>query len=341
MLSRTRGLLSALLFFAALFIVAAALQYLFIRHQIRLTVSDQLDDWADDLRTTVVRNDKWDLTGLRRVPLEAPAFIIMASDGTVIETEGFVTSTIGHVAFPPQVSYDRPVPVTSSLGEQWHLFASRIKGGSVIVGASSTDSPPDIDTRLQECARKFGPTTKSAMALRFRDIDADVDFAVVGDDGTLLDAYGGIPLRASQQSMTRFADGGIAVLEHTPYLVRSVALNDRAGRKRDDIIVLKDVALEQRMLHKSAIFYIDVATASLFASGLLLVLYLYKQRGPRFTCEEALVKDESQSVEFKSSFRWDYREGKANKRNGAGGCQGRGRFPQQPRWWVLVIGVDD
>ena len=105
--------------------------------------------------------------------------------------------------------------------------------------------------------------------------------------------------------------------------------------------MLKDVALEQRMLHKSAIFNIGVATASLFASGLLVVLYFYKQRGPRFTCEEALVKDESQSVEFKSSFRWDYREDKPNKEMERVVVKTVAGFLNSQDGGVLVIGVDD
>ena len=58
---RTRTILVSMLFFAALFTTIAATQYLFIRHQIRRTVGDRLEYWAEDLRSIVDHNDILDL----------------------------------------------------------------------------------------------------------------------------------------------------------------------------------------------------------------------------------------------------------------------------------------
>jgi hypothetical protein len=211
-MSRTRIILVSLLFFATFFTLTAVLQYLFIRHQVNQTVSDQLEYWADDLRTTLDRNDTLDLAALRRAAPKASAYLVLASDGTVIGTHGFVRGSISYAALPVNSTYDRPIVVKSSLGEEWHLFARKVKGGSVIVGTSSTDCPPDVNTRLLETARGFGNSLESAMVPSFRDKDANVDFAVLTDEGILWNDYGGIPLKAKKTALAFKADGPIVTV---------------------------------------------------------------------------------------------------------------------------------
>ncbi len=273
-MSRTRAILGALSSFTVLFIITAVLQYLFIRHQIRQTVSDQLDHWADDLRTTMEPNGKLDLAALRRAAPKASEFIILSSDGTFIATHGFVRGSVSYAALPAGSSYERPVLVKSSLGEEWHLFAKKIKGGSVIVGASNTDCPPDIDSRLLDTAKAFGSSIESAIAPSFRDKDENVDFALLEDDGILLDDYGGIPLKARKTTSLIKGDSPIVTVAGTPYFIRRVPFIDRAKHERGTIVVMKDVELEEELLHKAAIFNIAVAGASLLVCGLVLILEL-------------------------------------------------------------------
>ena len=77
-------------------------------------------------------------------------------------------------------------------------MAKKVKGGSIIVGESSIISPPDINARLLDSAKRLGNSIESAMDPSSRDPNASVDFAVLGDDGILLDDYGGIPLKAKE-----------------------------------------------------------------------------------------------------------------------------------------------
>ena len=259
---RTRAISSTLLFFAALFIIIAALQYLFIRHEIRHTVSEQLDNWADDLRITLDRNDELDLAALRRAAPKASAFLVLASDGTVIATHGFVRGSISYAALPAGSAYGRPVVVTSSLGEKWHLFARKVKGGSIIVGASSTDCPPDINARLQDTAKGLGNSLELAIMPSFRDKDENVDFAVLADDGILWADYGRIPLRARETPLLFRADGPIVMVAGTRFYIRKVAIMNQARHQIGTIVVIKDVELEEEILYDSLIFNIAVAGVS-------------------------------------------------------------------------------
>jgi hypothetical protein len=260
-----------LLFFAVLFTIIAAFQYLFIRHEIRKTIGARLDYYADDLATTLEQHGNLDLAALRRAAPKASAFVILASDGTLIATHGFVRGSVRYAALPPGSVFDQPVVVKSSLGEEWHLFARKLKGGSVIVGASSTDCPPDINTRLLESAKRFGNSLESALAPSLRDKDENVDFAVLTDAGILWDDYGGIPLKAKKTSPLLSANGQIVNVAGTPFFVRNVALMDRARHQHGTILVMKDVELEQEMLRESLLFNVGVAAACLLLCGLVIV----------------------------------------------------------------------
>jgi hypothetical protein len=269
-MSRRRIIIISLAFFATLFIVTAIIQYLFIRHTIGQMAGERLDYLADDLRTTLDQGDKLDLAALRRTSPKAAAFVVLASDGTVIDTHGFVRGSIVYAGLPTGSAYDHLVRVRSSEGEEWYLLAKKVKGGSVIVGASSIQSPPDISTRLLDSVKQFGDTVESATDPELRDPHMSVDFAVLADDGILLDDDGGIPLKAKKTGLLFTGDGPIITVSGTAFLVHKVAITDRAKRQIATILVTRDVELEEEMLHESLVFNITVAAVSLLLCGLLI-----------------------------------------------------------------------
>src|SRR5215472_15417223 len=99
-MSRRRIILVSLVFFATLFTAVAVLQYWFVQHKLRHTVGQQLDYWADDLSATLNQGDQLDVAALRRTVPAASAFVVLASDGTVIDTHGFIHGSISYAALP-------------------------------------------------------------------------------------------------------------------------------------------------------------------------------------------------------------------------------------------------
>lgn len=258
-----------MLFLLLLFPTLTAVQYFFIRHEIRQIVAEKLGYWADDLRTILERNQTLDLPALRHSAPKASAFVILASDGTVIATHGFVRGSISYAVLPPVSGYNQPIVVKSSLGEQWHLFARRLKGGSVVVGAPSSISPPDINARLADSAKEFGSSIDSAMGATFRERDAHVDFALVADDGILWDDDGGIPLRVKKAALLNRREGSIVTIAGTPFFISRIPILDRAKKQTGTIVVMKDVTLEEILLREALRFNIVVALVSLLLCGLV------------------------------------------------------------------------
>ena len=198
------------------------------------------------------RGDQLDLAALRRSAPKASAFVVLASDGTVIDTRGFVRGSIIYAALPAGLAYGHPVHIKSALGEEWYLVAKKVKGGSIIVGESSIISPPDINARLLDSAKRLGNSIESAMIPVHRDPNASVDFAVLGDDGILLDDYGGIPLKARKTGLLFAAHDSVVTVSSTAFLVRKIAIMDPAKHQRGTILVTKDVEPKRKCFARIA-----------------------------------------------------------------------------------------
>ena len=113
---------------------------------------------------------------------------------------------------------------------------------------------------------------------RSRDPNETVDFAILGDDGIVEDDYGGIPLKARKTGLLFTQNGPIVTVSGTTFLVRRVAITDRAGRSRATILVIRDVELEEEMRHDSLVFNIVVAIVSFVLCGVVLGLELYEMK---------------------------------------------------------------
>src|SRR5260370_3282041 len=92
-----------------------------------------------------------------------------------------------------------------------------------------------------------------------------------------------------------------------------VTVSRQIGDGVASLVLFKDVEREQQILHNSLRFNRTVAGACWLTCAMLVGFYLYGQRGPRITCEQAISQDEGQTIEFKSSLRWDLNLGKVNK----------------------------
>src|SRR5262249_28313922 len=147
-----------------------------------------------------------------------------------------------------------PVRIKTALGEECYLMEKKVKGGSVIVGESSIIAPPDIDARLLDSEKRFGDSIESAMDSSSQDPNEPVDFAVLDDHGAVLDDYGGIPLKATKTGLLFTGDGSVVTVSSTAFLVRKVPIIDRAKRQRGTILVMRNVELEEEMLHQLLVF---------------------------------------------------------------------------------------
>jgi len=311
---RSRRLLLGSLLLAAAFASLAIIQHWFVHAQLYRTTGQQLGAWAAQVVDEIAYKDKWDLGGYRQASIIAPSWNVLTKDGHIIDLEGFIPGLFGTVEPLDESVYSAPNTVKTEVGEKWRLFGRKFLGGLVIVGICSPENETDADTKLLANAAKFGSTLEQALSVRSREIDFEVDYAVVSSTGELKAAWGGIPLKANPRAVPISSDH-MAPFDSSgkSYLLYFQRVLDGRGQDVGTIIIPKEMGFEQNALKAQDRFNVTViGLAALFAflTALWLIVHEFFVQSKRVTLEEALKVGESRTIEFKSTFQWDLRLGK-------------------------------
>jgi hypothetical protein len=314
-LRKRRGrLLIALIGLALIFSGVAAIQHWFVHWQVYHTASQQLSSWAEQVADEIVYRDKWDLEGYRQASIPVPAWYILTRDGLIIDIEGFVPGIFGQVYAPDDSIFTEPTSLQTPVGENWRVFGRKLNGGYVVVGVSPLDQATDTDAKLRQNASKFGPTLHEATAVRSREIDSVVDYAVVDSDGQLKDAWGGVPLKTQMSGMPAPSGHLKRIISNgKPYLLYFRPILDSRHQEVGTVIIPKDMSLEEQALlsqDRFNLWVIGVTGALAFATVLALIVRELLSQTKEVTLEEALKVGESRTIEFKETFQWDVKQGK-------------------------------
>ena len=303
--------------FALLFALSAIAQYLFFRHQIYAKTASELSAWADDVVKQVAYDGGWNLEGFRRAPIMAPSWYIISSNGLVIDIEGFIPGLIHSVTPFDDSVFQAPKTIVSDVGEKWELFGSKLDGGYVVVGIVNSEDKELADRKLRENAARFGSSFDEAKNTDPRQIDFIIDYAVVKDSGQLGIAWGGVPLKVDPGAVSLIMQANAPLaINGKSYLVVSKGIPDGASKTVGEVLVPKDITLEQNALREHFLFDIGIAALS-FSVALLVAGYFIGreilERSRHVSLEEAREQMESGTVEFKPALQWDFGQARQNK----------------------------
>lgn len=291
---------------ALLLPVIFIVQYSFVRFQVSRDTDDELKRWASQVRAELRFTDHWELQAFRRSFMDVPNWTIMSRDGTLIDIDGFLPSLVGPIQKLPAEIYEKPGLVRSDLGESWRLFASRLKGGSVILGILEADDLGNADSKLIVAATKFGSTLDEALHVPPKEIDYVIQTSIIDEAGNLLNAWGGIPLKTLPVPERDMVPG----FETTDWKGRRIRLYRfpilSAEKQLVGLVVLhKDATGQAAALRQHAL--VSGALAVLGIGGGLFVILRHQRRTRlvRLSVQEAIASGENDSVEFKASFQYD------------------------------------
>jgi hypothetical protein len=292
--------------FALLFSIIAVAQYLFVRHGVYKSAELQLQQWADAVAKEIDYKDKWDLKAYRQSEeIEAAHILTFTSDGTVIDTVGYIPRMIGHVRMLDDSIFAEPKTVTvMETGETWREFAIRVKGGIVAFGILNPQDVTTPDDFLKSAAHEFGPTIEDAVKVRIRQLPSQVDYAVIDDSGNLLVAADWFPLKADLTSIAELSKShGLIRRGGKSYLLVSKSILDSRGEEVGTIIIPKEVTGEEHVIRQHIAFNAIATLASWLAALVVVIVFLavedWRHRPQAASLEDALKNGESQFVEFK------------------------------------------
>ena len=118
-------------------------------------------------------------------------------------------------------------------------------------------------------------------------------------------------------------------------------VKSRTGRKVGVIRDFEDISDQQRILHQSVMFNAFVAAVLWIITVGFAAVYLRRTRVPEITCAQIPLLQESDTVEFKSSLRWNYREKKRDPEMERVVVKTTAGFLNSYQGGNLIIGLDD
>ena len=246
--------------FALLFTIVALGQYSFLRYQLYEATKNDLWQLADEMREQIAFTDTWNLQGYRRTTEGPDIYLIIAENGTLIDTHGYLKGMLSQVLMPFRLDYERPVYFASDVGEEWSLYVHRLSDGIVILGARREITPERVGERFASNAARFGTSVAAALRTPERAIDEAFDYAIIDRNGGLRWAIGGIPLKASVPRIPPKPElASVRQIDGKTYATLLEPVLSKTGREVGLISVLEDVTDERRVLHNSAIFNAVVA----------------------------------------------------------------------------------
>ena len=306
-----------LLALALVFVAVGVVQHVYVCCKVERTVDEELAGWATQVSAEVAYHDKWDLEDYRqRAMIYAPQWYIVARNGLIVDIEGLVPGVFGRVEPITDLTGGQPQTVVSSIGETWRLLGKGIDGGFAVVGMPSPKDIAGADKKLAANLAQFGPNLQQAESVRAKQIDQDVDFAILDSVGALVNALGGVPLKTDIRKLPIDFDRNSSVTvtgDGHAYRLVSEPLRDTHGQSVGVVIVPKDLTLDLHALADQDRFNALIVTASLVLTVALAFAFAVREllrQQNTLTVQEALKVGESKTVEFKSTYRWDPDQGK-------------------------------
>lgn len=293
------------LLFAVIFVFAAVTQLGFGWYQRRATAHDHLNRWAADVAKELQYTDRWNLTRFRQSFPDATHYYIFSNSGLVIDLEGFRPDLPIRVDLTGQAFGLHTVSVPET-NEAWRLLVTRLRGGLVLLGVSPPNDLTNVDSRLRQTASLFGSSLAEAQRVDPNTLDKNIDYAVVGEDGTVVDAAGGIPLKiivppsVSLDQLTEVTGKNGAV-----FGVVSKPIFSSSKQSVGKVLVFDEIT--PLPWFSSQQWFINLSSSAVLAllGCVVGISYGGGEFRPQEIVRDALEKGESESVEFKESLRWD------------------------------------
>ena len=145
--------------------------------------------------------------------------------------------------------YLMPQTIISTIGETWRIFGRKVVGGSVIIGICDPNNVTDADKTLLEYVGKFGSTLDQAASLNPREIDYDIEYAVITSDGELKAVLGGVPIKTNPDALPISYDHLVSLISNSKlYLLYCQPIRGSHGEEVGTVILPKEMGLEQRSI---------------------------------------------------------------------------------------------
>jgi len=293
------------------FLLVAGMQHGFVQYQINRTYEEQLTSYANQISAQLIVTNKWQLDQYRRAAIQAPQWTIVEDTGLLIDVEGVILGFNDKVEILDNNIFTKPQNIITDTGESWRVLGRKLTDGYIVLGIKTLHPDTETDNKLKVNADKFGLSVTQACLINSKDVDYEVDYAVINTSNKLLLAWGGVPLKLTQ-SVIDLSKEGFQKLsnEQHSYIIIVKNLNSENGKRLGKIVVPLEITKENQALKSIDICNIIILTLVTTSTILLLIKDLvskHKNKLKIISIDDAIKYGESRTVEFKTSYHWDIR----------------------------------
>lgn len=304
---------------APLFTLFAIAQAFFVHHETWATLREEQANWAQEIKNQIAYRDAWNLEGYRRASISAPGWYVLTTNGLIIDIEGFLPEFFPIAKVLDETVVLGPKTIIPETGEKWRIYGKRLDGGILVVGAQGDGDLASLDNKLKENAGRFGSTLAQAEKTDSRNVDFDIDYAILEDSGQLVSDWGGVPLRIDPAFLQQFSKGEVRTgIGTRSYVIFSTPIIDTHGGQVGSILIPRDITFMDLALHNQALFsfWASIALWAVIVLLSLLFIHTVVRRQQRLTSLKSRLArqdlEESHSIEFKRIFKWDSQQNLAN-----------------------------
>jgi hypothetical protein len=296
-------------FSIVLFLVVAVAQYSCVSFQVTRTLDKDLAASASEVARLAFDGQRWTTEAFSSGSADVSNWFVVRADGAILDIESSLPSVFGTVGPPPAAAFVGPTTAVSEFDETWRLFAKHLDDGFLALGVRDPKDSSVVDSILLHDADLFGSTKLRALAWPQTKTNRDVEVAIVGGDGRMLRAWGGVPLKMVDVQ-ERLPEGVHDVHSgNKTYRVICILVRSTAGSVVGRVAVHREITTMRATLQKLLLF--DAVLLGLSILSLLGWTASHIRRS--IDIEEALRRREGPEVEFKASFQWDVQKQVQNK----------------------------
>lgn len=285
------------LFLAAFFILIATVQYKYVQFQLQKSAKAQLTEWGNDLVKQIGPQGDWDLKKYDQTSPLAPEWMIIA-DGEFTDVEEsdpptFIPGLISIKQWRDNSIFQSPKSYSFAGTTEW-LYGKTLQDGLLIVGYYDVEFPQErIDQQLRTAVGQFGSSTASALRVRIKNTDKDLNWAILDSWGSLLYQNCLLPFQA--KTNIPLADGfSLYRAGGRDYLVLVKTLTDK--HPPTTVIVPFDMSYVTQALASQRNFDLMLAFASFICFLIISTRHLGKTETRRELLEATFEKYVSRQV---------------------------------------------
>ena len=271
-------------FFALFFTVTAVGQYLFVRYEIQAAALEEARGGVARIQAELKAAEELGTAGQAVLAVDGvPYFYLFANDGSLLDASP--VPNLGPDILPPlrltaggDEVFRQPVRAVLREGDApaqtWDLLAHQLDQGVAVVGLAGMAAYREPDRLLRDAISEFGETLAQARQANPSAVNASIEWALLDDNGYLLDGAGRIPLRADPAALAQFAIGDrLSELGNARFLTTYLPLLNADGSRRGTVVLPQEMTAQFHALAHQARFAVGIGLLSFVVFLLLSAFY--------------------------------------------------------------------